>query len=185
MRKWIRVASLIHGDPTVAATIFSFTRSLIQDCIALPSIDAWTSTPLEDEVVVACLLDRNANARDQAIFIVVVAYLGDGTVYAWPSSSRCWWSELVSSTTISRTSCNLPVVQQVLWWDKTDFCASIRSLRWLWNNDLFHRYSHINLDLGYFSIKGAIIHMWYSPVSTPLKAYPHRHGTTTARGGGG
>jgi hypothetical protein len=40
MRKQIRVASLTHGDPTVAVTFFSFTRSLIQDCIALPSVDA-------------------------------------------------------------------------------------------------------------------------------------------------
>jgi hypothetical protein len=39
------------------------------------------STPPEDEVVVVCLLDRNNDTRDQAIFIGVVAYLGDDTVY--------------------------------------------------------------------------------------------------------
>jgi hypothetical protein len=35
----------------------------------------------EDEYVVASLPDHNDDARDQAIFIGVVTYLGDGTVY--------------------------------------------------------------------------------------------------------
>jgi hypothetical protein len=33
------------------------------------------------EVVVVCLPDRNDDARDQAMFIKVVAYIGDGTIY--------------------------------------------------------------------------------------------------------
>jgi hypothetical protein len=39
------------------------------------------STLLEDESVVVCLPDHNDDARDQAIFIRVVTYLGDGTIY--------------------------------------------------------------------------------------------------------
>jgi hypothetical protein len=38
-------------------------------------------TPPKDEIVVACLPDRNGDAHDQAVFIEVGAYLGDGTVY--------------------------------------------------------------------------------------------------------
>jgi hypothetical protein len=43
------------------------------------------STPPEDEVVVAY---RNDDVCDQANFVGVIAYLGDGTVYARSSSSR-------------------------------------------------------------------------------------------------
>jgi hypothetical protein len=39
------------------------------------------SSPLEGEVVVACLPDRNNDTRDQVIFIGVIASLGDVTVY--------------------------------------------------------------------------------------------------------
>jgi hypothetical protein len=54
-------------------------------------------TPLEDEVIVACILDRSDDAHDQAIFIGVVAYLGDGTLYACSSLSPA------SFTTTTRT----------------------------------------------------------------------------------
>jgi hypothetical protein len=40
------------------------------------------STPPEDEVVVACLSYRNDDVCGQALFIGLIAYLGDGTVYA-------------------------------------------------------------------------------------------------------
>jgi hypothetical protein len=61
------------------------------------------STSPEDEVIVACLPYCNIDVCGQAIFIGVIAYLGDDTIYDWSSSWHYWWSESASSTTISRT----------------------------------------------------------------------------------
>jgi hypothetical protein len=80
-----------------------FTRSLNQDCIVLLPVDAWTWTPLKDEVIVGCLPDRINDTSAQAIFIRVVTYLGDDIVYVGSSSWRRWWSKSSSSITTSRT----------------------------------------------------------------------------------
>jgi hypothetical protein len=167
-----------------------------QDCVALPSIDAWTSTPPKDEVVVVCTPDRNDDVHDQAIFIGVIAYLGDDTIYVWSSLSRHWWSESASFNTTSRTlpynrCCRWVQVGHAHWYvrvphrprhwvigqSSSDFFggAELIFVQWL-------RPHPPQPDL--LRHQGAIIHIWYSPVSTLVKAYTHWHDATTAWGGG-
>jgi hypothetical protein len=56
--------------------------------VSLSYLSITERRPFWERGVVECLLDRNNDAHDQAIFVEVVVYLGDDTVYVWSSSSR-------------------------------------------------------------------------------------------------
>jgi hypothetical protein len=183
-----------HTETLSIADVFHFFCLITdQDCVIVASVDTWTPTPLVDEVVSTCLPDHNNDARDEAIFIRVITYVGDGTIYIWSSPPRLWWSESASSTTPLRTlphsrCCRWIEVGLAHWcvwvsrhlWHRVIglsssklfcssrliLCASIYLPRWIWNNALLHIYNHVHLDLDYISIKG--LHLF---LSTPITMY--------------
>jgi hypothetical protein len=76
---------------------FLFLPNHWLSCIALPIRRHLNA----DKVVVVY---HNNDVCGQAIFIRVIVYLGDVTIYVWSSSSHCWLFESTSSTTTSKTT---------------------------------------------------------------------------------
>jgi hypothetical protein len=77
----------IWDYPSTTASLLFFPIT-DRDCVVLPYVDISMSTPLMDEVVVACPPDRNNNGtRGRAIYIRDVADSSTSITHAYSSSS--------------------------------------------------------------------------------------------------
>jgi hypothetical protein len=99
----LRAPNSLH-EKLLLVRFFNFTIFLLDHWSRLrrPTARRRLNIDPSDNEVVVCVQDRNDDACDQAIFVKVVAYLGDGISFVWSSSSLRWWSESTLSTSTFR-----------------------------------------------------------------------------------
>jgi hypothetical protein len=83
---WLPLHTEVYTELSIYYCKSFFFSITDRDCVALPNVDISMSTPLMDEVAVACPPARNnSDARGRAIYVGVVVNPGGGTTHACPS----------------------------------------------------------------------------------------------------